>query len=101
MSASYPSANDYPPGGSPAELRQTVADMMSSVGMRSNMAVDYAVLGDDAGLAYTLRCAAAEFRAALSAAGMLAELRKAKADQDRRPPVHNRHPATDNLEVRA
>ncbi len=86
MSASFPEPNAYPPGGSPAELRQTVADMMATVGMRANMACDYAAIGDDAGLAYTLRCAAAEFRAALSAAGMLAEI--TKVQREARPPRH-------------
>jgi hypothetical protein len=39
---------------------------MALVSMRANMAGDYAALRDDAGLRYTLKCAAAEFRAALS-----------------------------------
>lgn len=66
----------YPPGGSPDELRETIAQMMATVSMRAQMAVDYASISDDAGLAYTLRCAAAEFRAALAAAGMLAQITK-------------------------
>ncbi|WP_210245065.1 hypothetical protein [Methylobacterium haplocladii] len=76
--------------------------MMATVGMRANMACDYAAIGDDAGLAYTLRCAAAEFRAALSAAGMLAELKRSQAKQAGQPsPAARRRSATDDLEVRA
>lgn len=77
------------------ELRETVAQMMATVGMRAQMAVDYASIADDAGLAYTLRCAAAEFRAALAAAGMLAQITAPERAQRRaaRPDPHSHNEA--------
>jgi hypothetical protein len=59
--------------GDPDKLRATIAELMALVSMRANMAGDYAAMRDDAGLRYTLKCAAAEFRAALNLLGDLAE----------------------------
>jgi hypothetical protein len=59
--------------GDPDKLRAEIAALMAAVGMRSNIVADYAALRDDAGLRYTLRCAAAEFRVALSLLGDLTE----------------------------
>lgn len=57
--------------GDPNKYRAHIAELMALVSMRANMAGDYAVLRDDVGLRYTLRCAAAEFSAALN---LLADL---------------------------
>ena len=76
--------------GDPDKLRATIAQLMAAVAMRANMAGDYAQLRDDAGLRYSLRCAAAEFRAALNLLGDLTEQTK----QDRQPwqPASSPHP---------
>lgn len=70
MSASFLNSDDFE-FGAPNKYRAHIAELMARVAMRANMAGDYAVLRDDAGLRYTLRCAAAEFRAALN---LLADL---------------------------
>uniref|UniRef100_UPI002269F538 hypothetical protein n=1 Tax=unclassified Methylobacterium TaxID=2615210 RepID=UPI002269F538 len=68
MSASTLNPADYA-YGDPDKLRAHIAELMAMVAMRANMANDYAVLRDDAGLRYTMKCAAAEFRAALGLLG--------------------------------
>lgn len=80
---------DYAPGGSPDELRETIAELMATVGMRAQMAVNYASIADDVGLAYSLRCATAEFRAALAVAGMLVEA--TEPERARRRAAHSHH----------
>lgn len=77
--------------GDPDKLRATIAQLMAAVAMRANMAGDYAQLRDDAGLRYSLRCAAAEFRAALNLLGDLTE--QTKSDRQPRkaaPASHHR-----------
>lgn len=83
--------------GDPDKLRAHIAELMAMVAMRANMANDYAVLRDDAGLRYTLKCAAAEFRAALSLLGDLAE--HTERERQRRQPAPASR-AYSNLEVR-
>ena len=84
MSASPLDPNDYA-YGDPDKLRAHIAELMAMVGMRANMANDYAVLRDDAGLRYTMKCAAAEFRAALNLLGDLTE--QIDRERQRRQPV--------------
>ena len=72
MSASPLNPNDFA-YGDPDKLRAHIAELMALVSMRANMVGDYAVLRDDAGLKYSMRCAAAEFRAALNLLGDLTE----------------------------
>ena len=59
--------------GDPDKLRAEIAMLMAAVAMRSDIVSNYAVLRDDVGLRYALRCAAAEFRAALNLLGDLTE----------------------------
>lgn len=72
MSAS-PFNSDHFAFGDPDKLRATIAELMTAVAMRANMAGNYAQLRDDAGLRCTLKCAAAEFRAALNLLGDLTD----------------------------
>lgn len=80
--------NPFPPGGSPSELRQTVAELMAVVEMRAGIVQSYAQIADDRGLAYGLRCLTAELKAALSAAGMLAEIARAEHRPSGKPALH-------------
>ena len=48
--------------------------MMGALEVRAGIIRSYAELGDDAGLAYGLRVITAELKAALGAAGMLAQV---------------------------
>ena len=59
--------------GDPNKLRAYIAERMAAVAMRADLVNTYAVLGDDAGLRYSMKCAAAEFRAALNLLGDLTE----------------------------
>lgn len=59
--------------GDPNKLRAYIAERMASVAMRADLVNTYAALGDDVGLRYAMRCAAAEFRAALNLLGDLTE----------------------------
>jgi len=70
--------------GDPDKLRATIAELMATVAMRANMVGDYAIMRDDAGLKYSMRCAAAEFRAALNLLGDLTE--QVERDRQRRQP---------------
>jgi len=72
MSAPSLNPDDYS-FGDPDKYRAHIAQLMATVAMRANMVGDYAVLRDDAGLRYSMRCAAAEFRAALNLLGDLTE----------------------------
>ena len=81
MSAPSPNPDNYA-YGDPDKLRATIAELMALVSMRGNMAEDYAALRDDAGLRYTMKCAAAEFRAALNLLGALTE--QTKRERQRR-----------------
>lgn len=83
MSASPLNPNDFA-YGDPDKLRAHIAELMALVSMRANMVGDYAVLRDDAGLKYSMRCAAAEFRAALNLLGDLTE--QTDRERQRRQP---------------
>jgi hypothetical protein len=72
MRASPLNPNDYAYGDAD-KYRAHIAELMALVSMRANMAGDYAAMRDDAGLKYTMKCAAAEFRAALNLLGELTE----------------------------
>ncbi|SDO53217.1 hypothetical protein SAMN05216360_1262 [Methylobacterium phyllostachyos] len=89
MSASPLNPNDFA-YGDPDKLRAHIAELMALVSMRANMVGDYAVLRDDAGLKYSMRCAAAEFRAALNLLGDLTE----QTDRDRQRDQSARAPRT-------
>ena len=89
MSTSPLSASDYE-YGDPDKLRAHIAELMAVVGMRASMAGDYASLRDDVGLRYSLRCAAAEFRAALNLLGDLTE--QTERARQRRQPSSTSHP---------
>ena len=88
MSASPLNPDDYA-FGDPDKLRAHIAELMALVSMRANMVGDYAVLRDDAGLRYSMRCAAAEFRAALNLLGDLTE--QTDRAHQRRQPVASPH----------
>ncbi|WP_149313975.1 hypothetical protein [Methylobacterium sp. P1-11] len=77
--------------GDPDKLRAIIAELMAAIAMRSNMAGDYAYLRDDAGLQYTLQCAAAELRAALN---IFADLKDQKQRLKKRQPSPVRQPAS-------
>lgn len=84
------SGTPFPPSdhfafGDPDKLRATIAELMAAVAMRANMAGDYAALRDDAGLRYSMTCAAAEFRAALNLLGELAQQTKRVAGRHPQP----------------
>ncbi|MCJ2015953.1 hypothetical protein MKK84_00670 [Methylobacterium sp. E-065] len=96
MSASPLNPADYA-DGDPDKLRAHIAELMAMVAMRANMANDYAVLRDDAGLRYTMKCAAAEFRAALGLLGDLAEQTERERQRRQPTPASHRH---SNPEVR-
>ena len=70
--------------GDPNKLRAYIAERMAAVAMRADLINTYAVLGDDVGLRYAMRCAAAEFRAALNLLGDLTE-QTDRAHQRRQP----------------
>lgn len=95
MSASPLNPNDFA-YGDPDKLRAHIAELMALVSMRANMVGDYAVLRDDAGLKYSMRCAAAEFRAALNLLGDLTE----QTERQRRQPRPAPHTHSDS-EVRS
>jgi hypothetical protein len=88
MSASPLNPDDYA-YGDPDKLRAHIAELMALVSMRANMAGDYAAMRDDAGLRYTLKCCAAEFRAALNLLGDLTEQTE-RQRQRRQPPPASR-----------
>ncbi|MGU3665072.1 hypothetical protein ACLBX9_12905 [Methylobacterium sp. A49B] len=96
MSASSLNPDDYA-YGDPDKYRAHIAELMAMVGVRANMAADYAALRDDAGLRYTLKCAAAEFRAALGLLGDLAEQTERERQRRQPAPASHRH---SNSEVR-
>ncbi|MCJ2090360.1 hypothetical protein MKK88_30900 [Methylobacterium sp. E-005] len=96
MSASPLNPNDFA-YGDPDKLRAHIAELMALVSMRANMVGDYAVLRDDAGLKYSMRCAAAEFRAALNLLGDLTE--QTDRERQRRQPRPAPHTHS-NSEVR-
>lgn len=89
MSASPLNPDDFD-YGDPDKLRATIAELMALVSMRANMVGDYAVLRDDAGLRYSMKCAAAEFRAALNLLGDLTE--QTERERQRRQPASASHP---------
>jgi hypothetical protein len=72
MSAPSFDPDDFP-FGSPDKLRATIAQLMATVAMRADMVRDYAFMRDDPGMRYSMKCAAAEFRAALNLLGDLTE----------------------------
>ncbi|SEG64536.1 hypothetical protein SAMN04488144_13236 [Methylobacterium sp. 190mf] len=82
------SASSLDPGnyafGDPDKLRAIIAELMAAVATRANMVGDYAALRDDAGLRYSMKCAAAEFRAALNLLGALTE--QTERERKRRQP---------------
>ncbi|MCJ2052801.1 hypothetical protein [Methylobacterium sp. J-070] len=94
MSASPLNPDDYD-FGDPNKLRAYITERMAAVAMRADLINTYAVLGDDVGLRYAMRCAAAEFRAALNLLGDLTE----QTERDRRQPAPSPHPRS-NSEVR-
>ncbi|SEF41003.1 hypothetical protein SAMN04488144_101142 [Methylobacterium sp. 190mf] len=76
--------------GDPNKLRAYIAERMAAVAMRADLVNTYAALGDDAGLRYSMRCAAAEFRAALNLLGDLTE--QTERVRQRRQPSPASHP---------
>ncbi len=63
--------------GTPEALRDFVAECMNRTAFYAGMAVDYAHMRDDAGLAYSTRCAVAALKQGVSVLKMLeAENRK-------------------------
>jgi hypothetical protein len=96
MSAPSLNPDDYA-YGDPDKLRATIADLMALVSMRANMVGDYAALRDDAGLRYSMKCAAAEFRAALNLLGDLTE--QTERERQRRQAASASHPHS-NSEAR-
>ena len=89
MSASPLNPDDFA-FGDPDKLRAHIAELMALVSMRANMAGDYAALRDDAGLRYSMKCAAAEFRAALNLLGDLTE--QTEREHQRREPASASRP---------
>ena len=96
MSAPTLNPNDYA-YGDPDKYRAHIAELMALVSMRANMAGDYAAMRDDAGLRYSMKCAAAEFRAALNLLGDLTE--QMERERQRRQPTPASHPHS-NQEAR-
>ena len=88
MSAPTLNPNDYA-YGDPDKYRAHIAELMALVSMRANMAGDYAAMRDDAGLRYSMKCAAAEFRAALNLLGDLTE--QLERERQRRQPALASH----------
>lgn len=76
--------------GDPNKVRAYIAERMVAVAMRADLINTYAVLGDDVGLRYAMRCAAAEFRAALNLLGDLTE--QTERERQRRQPSPASHP---------
>ena len=90
MSASPLNPDDYA-YGDPDKLRAYIAERMAAVAMRADLVNTYAVLGDDVGLRYAMRCAAAEFRVALNLLGDLTE--QTERESQRQPaPASRPHP---------
>lgn len=83
--------------GEPDKLRATIAELMALVSMRANMVGDYAYLRDDPGLRHAMKCAAAEFRAALNLLGDLSE--QTERERQRRQPAPSTRTRS-NSEVR-
>jgi hypothetical protein len=96
MSAPTLNPNDYA-FGDPDKYRAHISELMALVSMRANMAGDYAAMRDDAGLRYSMKCAAAEFRAALNLLGDLTE--QLDRERQRRQPSPASHPHS-NQEAR-
>jgi hypothetical protein len=96
MSANFLNPDDYE-FGDPNKLRAYIAERMAAVAMRADLINTYAVLGDDVGMRYAMRCAAAEFSAALNLLGDLTE--ETDRESQRRQPVPASRPHT-NSEAR-
>lgn len=64
-----------PPYGSPEASRQFIAEALEMTRIQADLGVTYALIGDDAGLAYTARRLVAYFKAAL---GALSDLQASK-----------------------
>lgn len=90
MSASTLNPDDFE-FGDPDKYRAHIAELMAMVGMRANMVGDYAVMRDDAGLRYSMKCAAAEFRAALNLLGDLTEQMERERQRRRPAPASHAH----------
>ena len=88
MSASLLNPDDYD-YGDPDKYRAHIAELMALVSMRAGMVCDYAAMRDDAGLRYSMKCAAAEFRAALNLLGDLTEQME-RERQRQQPASHPR-----------
>ena len=89
MSAPTLNPNDYA-YGDPDKLRAHIAELMAGVSMRAGMVGDYAFLRDDPGMRYAMKCAAAEFRAALNLLGDLTE--QLEREHQRRQPAPTSRP---------
>jgi len=96
MSAPTLNPNDYA-YGDPDKLRAHIAELMAGVSMRASMVGDYAFLRDDPGMRYAMKCAAAEFRAALNLLGDLTE--QLERERQRQQPVPASRPHS-NQEAR-
>lgn len=97
MSAPH-SPRDHLAYGSLDAYRAFIAETLAGAEIHARIGQSYVEAGDDAGLKYSVRCLIANVRVAAS---ILAELKKAKAEQaERRTPAPGHHPTTDNVEGR-
>jgi hypothetical protein len=94
MSAPFLNPDDFA-YGNPDKLRAYIAELMAAVAMRANMAGDYAYLRDDAGLRHAMKCAAAEFRAALNLLGDLTEQTERERQRRHTAPASHSRPTSE------
>ena len=59
--------------GTPEALREFIRECLHMTAFYAGMGVDYAAVGDDAGLRYSTRCASAAIRQAVAVMKMLEE----------------------------
>ncbi len=74
-----------PAHGTPDLYRVSIAECVGSLAIYGETVTRYAELGDDAGLAYGLRCMAANLRCALN---LLGDLEHMTERQQQRGPNH-------------
>lgn len=96
MSAPSLNPDDYA-YGDPDKYRAHIAELMGLVATRANIISDCAYLRDDPGLRYAMKCAAAEFRAALNLLGDLTEQTERERQRQQPAPSNRTQP---NSEVR-
>lgn len=73
--------------GTPEAYRQFIAETLAGAEIHANVARTYAEIGNDAGLAYAIRCLVACTRASVSAMADLKDMKAEQAERRQAQPV--------------